>query len=136
MKTVGDLIKQSFYRMGIRDSQQELQQTDINKGLEILNLLMWRLQADGLQIAWKEATSPTEILYVLDQHKRGLIYILGIDLCADFQVEPTQMNASLAESSYAQMLRDVYADAPVVSDVSQMPAASNNYDFELFSRGV
>lgn len=131
MLTCGDLIKQSFYRMGIRDNQSELEAEDINRGLEILNLLMWRLEADGLQITWVEATNPTDPLYILDKHKRGMIYILGVDICAEYQISVTPMNAALATDAYDSMLRDAYADAPVRNNVNQLPIANgywNNFD--------
>ena len=59
MNTVGDLIKASFYRTGIRDSNQEIEGDDITRGIDILNMLMHRLEADGLQISWKNATFGT-----------------------------------------------------------------------------
>ncbi len=112
MVTVGDLIKAAFYRAGIRDNGQEIEGDDITRGIESLNLLMHRLEADGLEISWVD---------VLDKHKRGMIYILGMDLLSEYQLEPSQLFAAAADDAYSTMLRDAYANAPVMNNVDQLP---------------
>ena len=121
MVTVGDLIKASFYRAGIRDNSQEIEGDDITRGIETLNLLMHRLEADGLEISWVDVTTANDTLYVLDKHKRAMIYILGMDLLSEYQLEPTQMFAAAADVAYSTMLRDAYANAPVLNNVDQLP---------------
>lgn len=121
MNTVGDLIKASFYRTGIRDSNMEIEGDDLNRGLDILNMLMHRLEADGLQISWVDATSVDDVLYVLDKHKRGLVYILGMDLLIEYQLSPTELFAMNYKESYDTMLRDAYANAPIMNNVDQLP---------------
>jgi hypothetical protein len=121
MNTVGDLIKASFYRTGIRDSNQEIEGDDITRGIDILNMLMHRLEADGLQISWVDVTSANDTLYVLDKHKRALVYILGLDLLDEYQMTPTQGYEQTARECYDTMLRDAYANAPVLNNVDQLP---------------
>jgi len=127
MVTVGDLIKASFYRAGIRDNSQEIEGDDITRGIETLNLLMHRLEADGLEISWVDVTTANETLYVLDKHKRAMIYILGMDLLSEYQLEPTQMFAAAADDGYSTMLRDAYANAPVMNNVDQLPQTYMNF---------
>lgn len=121
MNTVGDLIKSSFYRTGIRDSNQEIEGDDINRGIGILNLLMHRLEADGLQISWVDVSSANDVLYVLDKHKRGMVYILGLDLLDEYQMSIPEKFEMTARECYDTMLRDAYANAPVTSNVDQLP---------------
>ena len=121
MVTAGDLIKASFYRAGIRDNSQEIEGDDITRGIETLNLLMHRLEADGLEISWVDVTTANDTLYVLDKHKRAMIYILGMDLLSEYQLEPSQMFAAAADDAYGTMLRDAYANAPIMNNVDQLP---------------
>lgn len=121
MNTVGDLIKASFYRTGIRDGNQEIEGDDITRGIGILNMLMHRLEADGLQISWVNATSANDVLYVLDKHKRGMVYILGLDLLDEYQVSIPEKFEITARECYDTMLRDAYANAPVTNNVDQLP---------------
>lgn len=121
MNTVGDLIKASFYRTGIRDSNMEIEGDDLTRGLDILNMLMHRLEADGLQISWVDATSVDDVLYILDKHKRAMVYILGMDLLVEYQLSPTELFALNASDGYATMLRDAYANAPIMNNVDQLP---------------
>lgn len=121
MVTVGDLIKAAFYRAGIRDNSQEIEGDDITRGIETLNLLMHRLEADGLEISWVDVTTANDTLYVLDKHKRAMIYILGMDLLSEYQLEPSQVMAAAASDAYSTMLRDAYANAPVLNNVDQLP---------------
>jgi hypothetical protein len=121
MNTVGDLIKASFYRTGIRDSNMEIEGDDLTRGLDILNMLMHRLEADGLQISWVDATSVDDVLYILDKHKRAMVYILGMDLLVEYQLSPTELFAMNASEGYATMLRDAYANAPIMNNVDQLP---------------
>jgi hypothetical protein len=121
MVTVGDLIKAAFYRAGIRDNSQEIEGDDITRGIETLNLLMHRLEADGLEISWVDVTTANDTLYVLDKHKRAMIYILGMDLLSEYQLEPSQVMAAASADAYSTMLRDAYANAPVLNNVDQLP---------------
>jgi hypothetical protein len=50
-----------------------------------------------------------------------MIYILGMDLLSEYQLEPTQMFAAAADDAYSTMLRDAYANAPVMNNVDQLP---------------
>lgn len=121
MNTVGDLIKASFYRSGIRDSNQEIEGDDITRGIGILNMLMHRLEADGLQISWVNAVSANDTLYVLPKHHRSMVYILGLDLLDEYQLSIPEKFEMTARECYDTMLRDAYANAPVMNNVDQLP---------------
>jgi hypothetical protein len=121
MNTVGDLIKASFYRSGIRDSNQEIEGDDITRGIGILNMLMHRLEADGLQISWVNAVSANDPLYVLPKHHRSMVYILGLDLLDEYQLSIPDKFEMTARECYDTMLRDAYANAPVMNNVDQLP---------------
>jgi hypothetical protein len=128
VKKVSDLIKSALYRAGIRDNLQEVNGDDMSRGLDILNALMPRLETDGMLTTWTEVIAATEDLYILDKQYRPLTYILAFELCAEYQVQPTELLMKFYTDSMSDMLRDAYVSAPNVSDVSHMPSDRIAFD--------
>lgn len=98
------------------------------RGIDVMNGLMLRLESDGTLTSWTEVVSATEDLYILDKQYRPLTYILAVELCAEYQVAPTELLMKFYNDSVQDMLRDAHAAAPVVSDVSHMPQDISGFD--------
>ena len=132
MQQVSDLIKTAFYRAGIRDNMQEIKGEDMERGLSVLNSMMHRLQADGKLIAWADVTADTDALLILKQQERPLTYILAMELCAEYQVQPSELVVKFYNDSMDDMARDAIQAAPHVSDVSHMPSEARG-TFDIVS---
>lgn len=132
MQQVSDLIEAAFYRAGLRDNMQEIKGEDMERGLSVLNSVMYRLQADGKLVSWADVTADTDALSILRQQERPLTYILAMELCAEYQVTPSELVMKFYAESMDDMARDAITAAPHVSDVSHMPSESGGY-FDIVS---
>lgn len=60
MQTVLQLLNRSYSKAQIKSAFTELNQNQIDAGIDILNDVMWQLDADGYNIGWSDVSDSSE----------------------------------------------------------------------------
>lgn len=114
MATVLDVTRSALRKLQVLDPRQVPSADDQASGLETLNNMMLRWEADGTAMGWTPLSNPSDVLTVPDECLEAIIYNLAVRLAPEYDREPSETVASLAVSGLQEILRDRMVEMPLI----------------------
>jgi len=113
MKTY-DLVKRSLRLIQVINPTQSVSDADMQTGIEVLNGLVRRLEADGISLGWQDVTLPDDTLPLPDEALTPVAFLLAIELTPEYGVEPMAVVAGKAADALNTLLRDQMVATPIM----------------------
>lgn len=110
---VENLIARSLRLIQVIDPQQSVKATDMATGIDALNGMMARIEADGTALGWSPVVNPSDDLPLADEMTQAIAYNLAINLASEYGVTPLPAVQGMALTGMADLLRDVAVATPI-----------------------
>ena len=123
---VDALIKRSLRLIRVIDVKQSLKAVDFQTGLEALNGMATRWEADGVSIGWSNVENPSDDVPAQDEVLDALAYNLAVRLRPEYGVELDPDVMTTAAILLASVYRDVLNSNPVMNE-STGPMPNSGY---------
>lgn len=135
MAKYADAVKRSLRLIQVINPSQAVSATDMQTGIEVLNSMLTRWEADGVSLGWAPSTAPDDELSVPDEAIEAVVYNLALRLCPEYGVQPMPAVIGGAQMGMAAIERDVRVQSPIIN-YSSGPAPANyatNYNILIDS---
>lgn len=119
-----DAVKRSLRLIQVINPVQQVSDDDMQTGIQVLNSMLVRWEADGTTLGWSPGTSPDEELTIPDEAIEAVVYNLALRLCPEYGVQPMPVVIGGAQMGLAAIERDVRAQSPIIN-YSSGPAPAN-----------
>ena len=113
MMKVENLIARSLRLIQVIDPQQAVKATDMATGIDALNGMMARIEADGTALGWSPVANPSDDLPLADEMTQAIAYNLAVNLASEYGVTPLPAVQGMAVTGMADLLRDVAVATPI-----------------------
>lgn len=113
MKT-HDLVKRALRLIQVINATQTVSAADMQTGIEVLNGMVTRLEADGIALGWQNVTSPDNELPLPDEALTSIAFLLAMEISPEYGVEPMQVVAIKAADAMNTLLRDQMVATPIM----------------------
>jgi len=113
MTTVAKLVARSLRLIQVIDPSQTVKDQDMETGIEALNAMMQRWEADLLSLGWSPVASPQDEIPIPVEAEQAVAYCLAVMLAPEYGVTPLTSVVQLANAGYADLLRDQAVATPV-----------------------
>lgn len=110
---VENLIARSLRLIQVIDPQQAVKATDMATGIDALNGMMARIEADGTALGWSPVANPSDDLPLADEMTQAIAYNLAVNLASEYGVTPLPAVQGMAVTGMADLLRDVAVATPI-----------------------
>lgn len=82
------LVTRSLRLLQVIDPKQSVKASDMETGIEVLNDLCARIEADQVALGWSAVANPSDELPLAAEMMRPIAYLLAIDLAPEWGVTP------------------------------------------------
>ncbi len=106
MASVGSIVSRALRLVGVLDAGESAAAIDMQTGIEVLNALCTRIEADGLAIGWANVASPAEDMPTRPEHDEPIAYILAVRLGDEFRVSVPETVIVTASYGMSKMHAD------------------------------
>ena len=124
MAKYADAVKRSLRLIQVINPTQQVSASDMQTGIEVLNSMLTRWEADGVTLGWAPSIVPDGELSVPDEAIEAVVYNLALRLCPEYGVEPMPVVVAGAQVGMAALERDIRAQSPIIN-YSSGPAPAN-----------
>lgn len=126
MSTGTQIITRAYRMIGVKSASTPLSATEIADGLEALNAMLVRWEADGLAMGFSSLSSAGSTIGIPAEAEEGVCANLAVTLAPEFGVTPAPKIVEMADSGLRALQRDVLKPEPVCLDVPNDSARSYN----------
>lgn len=113
MTTVAKLVARSLRLIQIIDPSQSVDDQDMETGIEALNAMMQRWEADLLSLGWSAVANPSDVLPIPVEAEQAVAYALAVILAPEYGVTPLPAVTQLANNGLNDLLRDQAVATPI-----------------------
>lgn len=113
MKT-HDLVKRALRLIQVINPTQQVSAADMQTGIEVLNGMVTRLEADGISLGWQNVTAPDDELPLPEEALTPISFLLAIEISPEYGVEPMTVVAVKASDAMNTLLRDQMVATPIM----------------------
>lgn len=137
MTTVAKLVARSLRMLQVVDPMQSVKPQDMAVGIEYLNTMMARWEANGLALGWSPVSSPSGDVPLPVEAETAVAANLAIELSPEYGTEPSPVLVSMAETGHNALRRDQAVATPIQQIVAVPRAdASDVHSGGLVNGGV
>lgn len=112
MKTE-NLVARALRLIQVIDPLQSVKAQDMQTGIDALNGMMARIEADGTPMGWSSVTNPSDVLPLADEMTQAIAYNLAVLLAPEYGVTPLPTVVAMAMKGMEDLLRDVAVANPI-----------------------
>lgn len=123
MTTASNLVSAALRKINSIDANEALNSNDFATGIDSLNRMAIRWEANGLSMGWSPVSNPSDVVNCPLENENALIYNLAMELAPEYGVPASQMVVALAQSNLAELRRDNFVSKPIYSN-TRTPTAS------------
>jgi len=124
---VENLIARALRLIQVQDPLQDVKAQDMEAGIDALNGMMRRVEADGIALGWSDVANPSDVLPLPDEALQAITYNLAIVLAPEFGVQPMPAVIAIATAGMNALMRDVAVATPI-QPILAVPTPSNRGD--------
>lgn len=124
MTTVSKIVARALRLIQVIDPTQTVKDQDMETAIEALNAMMQRWEADLLSLGWSPVSSPQDEMPIPLEAEQAVPYCLAVILAPEYGVTPLAQVIQLANSGFADLLRDQAVATPILP-ILDAPAPSN-----------
>jgi hypothetical protein len=118
MATVYDIVGRALRLLRVANPNQPLKPADVATGIEALNAMMVRWEANTLSLGWSAVLSPDDTLPAPDEAHEAIVYNLAVKLRPEYGTSLDADVIAAARQGYADLLRDQILATPLKPDRS------------------
>ncbi len=107
MATVASIVSRSLRLIGVLDAAETPAAIDIQTGIEVLNAMCVRIEADGIAMAWTPVALPSDVLPAPVEAEEPLAYLLAVRLAHDFRAQISPEVSVGAEEGLGKLQADM-----------------------------
>lgn len=97
MATAASIVSRALRLVGVLDAAETPAAIDMQTGIEVLNAMCARIEADGIAMGWAPVTGPTNDFPLRVEAEEPIAYLLAVRLSHDFRVPvPPEVSAGAA----------------------------------------
>jgi hypothetical protein len=126
MATVAKIISRALRLIGVHDPGEPLSADDAATGIEALNAMCARWEANGNSIGWSDVSNPSETMPTPPDLDSCIAYNLAIELAPEYDVQPSVYVGTRAGELLADLRRDVAVANPI-EPIIDVPVPSNDF---------
>lgn len=120
------MIQRAMRLIGVLDSDGTASGSAAADGLQALNDMLTRWEANNVPLGFSTQTNTAATLPVPDEALSAVAYNLALELAPEYGVAPPAAVVSLAEAGYRSLLNDAFTVTP--NDLSNMPGGRGRWD--------
>lgn len=109
MAKVRAIVNRALRLLAVKDARQPLQAVDLQTGLEVLNAMMVRWEADGISVGWEAVSAGDADVPAPPETEGAIAYNLAVELAPEFGVEPSAIVLAKAVELLGKVQADVVA---------------------------
>lgn len=113
MTTTATLVARSLRLIQVIDAVQPVKPQDMTTGIQALNAMVRRWEANGLSLGWQPVASPSDPLPLPDEAEEAVAYNLAVRLAPEYGVEVSAVVAVGAGEFLADLRRDQAVATPI-----------------------
>jgi 23S rRNA A2030 N6-methylase RlmJ len=113
MTTVAKIVGRALRLIQVIDPSQPVRDPDMETGIDALNAMMQRWEADLLSLGWLPVTTPSQTIPIPMEAEQAVAYCLAVVLSPEYGVTPTQTVMQMATSGMNDLLRDQAVATPI-----------------------
>jgi len=110
---VQNLVARALRLIQVIDPLQSVKDQDMESGIEALNAMMARIEADGTAVGWSPVENPSDDLPLPVEALQGIAANLAIVLAPEYGVTPLPTVQAMALKGMEDLLRDVAVATPI-----------------------
>lgn len=107
MSSVAEIVTRALRLVGVQDSDEAPSASSMQTGIEALNAMCARIEADGIPMGWAPVAGPADPMPTPPEMDEPLAYLLASLLADDFRVQLSERVQMRAEAG----LGKIHADA-------------------------
>lgn len=120
------MIQRAMRLINVLDSESTANATQAADGLQVLNDMLTRWEANGLPLGFSTQTNTASTLPVPDEALSAVAYNLAMELAPEYGITPSQIVAAHADMGYRRLLNDAFIVTP--NDMSHAPGSRSRWD--------
>lgn len=121
MSAVADTVRAALLILRVQPANQPVKAVDMADGIDALNNLMTRWEADGVAMGWRNVSSPSDELPVPPEAVEAVRYNLALRLRSTFGAD--------LDPDVVEFARDGLAR--IMADIASRDAARLSYDLPV-----
>ena len=131
---VEKLVTRSLRLLQVIDPLQAVKPAYMESGIDALNGLMRRWEANGLTLGWTSVVNPSDDLPLPEEAEQAVAYNLAMILAPEWGVTPLPAVVAYALDGLSDLLRDQAVATPIqpILDIP-WPQGWNCVDFQATS---
>lgn len=123
MTTVAKIISRALRLIGVHDPGEPLEATDVETGIEAMNAMCRRWEANGNAFGWSDVSNPSQEMPSPPELDACIAFNLAVEVSPEYDASVSPFVASRANELLADLRRDVQAAAPI-EPILDVPAPS------------
>lgn len=125
---VEKVVKRALRLLQVQPARQPVKPENMADGIDALNAMARRWEADGIALGWQPVSSPSDDVPAPEEAEEALIYNLAIRLAPEFGVEPMPAVIGGAVTFLAALERDQAVATPIAPILAVPVPASGRTD--------
>lgn len=113
MTTVSKIVSRALRLIQVIDPSQTVKDQDMETGIEALNAMMQRLEANLLSLGWSPVASPSDTVPLPVEAEQAIAYALAVILAPEYGVSPLPAVTQMANNGMNDLLRDQAVATPI-----------------------
>lgn len=114
MATVGAIIARSLRLIGCLDPDEPLEASDAQTGIEAMNAMVRRWEANGQALGWSDVANPSETMPSAAEYDACIAFNLAIEISPEYPgAIPSAVVAGRAIELLDILRRDVEVATPI-----------------------
>lgn len=127
MTTVTQIVSRSLRLLGVLDPAEAAEAEDMTTGMQVLNGMLARWEANGLALGWASVSSPSATIPLPAEAEEAVAYNLALKLAPEYKVEPSAWIVGDAREGLAALRRDCLVSRPLTI-ASDLPRSLGHWN--------
>lgn len=113
MTTVAAIIERSLRLIGCHDPGEPLEPTDASTGIEAMNAMCTRWEANGQSLGWSNVSNPSQEMPSPPELDSCIAFNLALEVAPEYDVQPSVIVMTRAGEFVADLRRDNEVATPI-----------------------
>lgn len=113
MATVEKIVARALRLIGVHDPGEPLDASDAETGIEAMNAMCTRMEANGNAMGWSNVNNPSDEMPTPPELDSCLAFNLALEVAPEYDVTPSVAVAARAGELLADLRRDNIVATPI-----------------------
>lgn len=136
MTAVAVIVTRALRLIGVADAGEAPAAMDMQTGIDALNALCTRVEADGIALGWADVAQPSDPMPTRPEADEPLAYMLAVRLADEFRVPASASVVATAQIGLGKLHADTLRNDGARLDYDLPTPASANRSLAAFLGGA